>query len=264
MTPVNYHVHTYLCDHATGSIDDYINFALKKGLKEIGFADHAPVPLRFREGITMEPEEVDFYISEISARQERYKNDIKIRLGFEVDFPIMDTFNTDLFSDSRMDFFIGSCHFLQEWPFDHADFVNEFSRRDLDDVYRSYYSIIESMADSGLFDIIGHFDLVKKFGHRARSDFSPVIERIAQKLSDRGTTVEINTSGIMRPVGEIYPSDDIIEILFRNNVPVTTSADSHAPEHIDFMLEKAIEKLKKAGYRKISGFENRKRYDLTI
>jgi histidinol-phosphatase (PHP family) len=264
MAPVNYHVHTYLCDHATGSIDDYINAAIERGLKEIGFSDHAPVLLKFRKGISMEPEEVDFYLDEISTRQERYQNDIKIRLGFEVDFPLMETFNTDLFSDSRIDFFIGSCHFMHEWPFDHADYIHEFERRDLDEVYRSYYSIIESMADSGLFDIIGHFDIVKKFGHRAKSDFSPIIERIARKLSQKGTTVEINTSGMMKPVGEMYPSDDIIEILYRNNVPVTIGADTHSPEHIDFMLDDALDKLRGAGYRKISGFKKRKRYDLPI
>ncbi len=264
MAQVNYHVHTYLCGHATGSLDDYINTAREKGLQEIGFSDHAPVPLRFREGISMDPEEVGFYIDEISARQDRYKDEIKIRLGFEVDFPLMDTFPQELFSHNRMDFFTGSCHFLGEWPFDHADFIDEFSRRNIDDVYRSYYSIIESMADSGLFDIIAHFDLVKKFGHRAKSDFSPVIERIAKKLSGKGTTVEINTSGIMKPVGEMYPSDDIIGILFRNNVPVTISADSHSPEHIDFMLDEALAKLKRIGYRKISGFKKRKRYDITI
>jgi histidinol phosphatase-like PHP family hydrolase len=40
---IDYHVHTYLCDHASGTPGDYIEKALEAGLFEIGFSDHAPL-----------------------------------------------------------------------------------------------------------------------------------------------------------------------------------------------------------------------------
>jgi histidinol-phosphatase (PHP family) len=105
---------------------------------------------------------------------------------------------------------------------------------------------------------MGHFDLVKKFGHRATGDFSKTIEALAGKLSACGMAFEVNTSGLIKPVGEIYPSRDIIEIFFRNNVAVTLGSDSHAPEHVCTASDLALEVLRRAGYRNITGFRKRR------
>jgi len=264
MKLVNYHNHTYLCGHATGSIDDYIRSAMEKNIAVMGFSDHAPLPAHLREGITMAPDDIELYISEIEKKKIKYDNNIEILTGFEVDYPLNDTFPRKYFSDSRIDFLIGSCHFIDNWPFDHDAFIGEFDRRDINEIYSSYYSIIEDLVDSGLFDIIGHFDLIKKFGHRATDDFSATVETIAKKISATDSVVEINTSGLIKPVGEAYPSDEIIKILFNMNVPITLGSDSHAPEHVGYMFPEIIEKIKTIGYRKISGFRKRKRFDIIL
>ncbi len=264
MIPANYHIHTYLCNHATGTIDDYINTAIEMKIGEIGFADHAPLPEHLRKGITMKPEETEFYISEIDKRKSLFKNRIMIRLGFEVDFPMHDSFDKKYLTDPRIDFLIGSCHFIDDWPFDHNAYIDEYERRDIDDIYSRYYKIMEALVDSKQFDIAGHFDIVKKFGHRPKKDFTDIIERISKKMSKFGLTAEINTSGMLKPVKEIYPSHDIIETFYRNNVPVTISSDSHSPELIGYLLGYTLEKIKKIGYKKISGFRKRKRYEIAI
>ena len=111
---------------------------------------------------------------------------------------------------------------------------------------------------------MGHFDLIKKFGHRAESDMTPIIRRIAKKMSAHGIAVEINTSGLYKPVKEIYPSDEIIKILFEENVPVTLGSDSHSPDDVCRGYEPAISKIKNAGYRKISGFTGRVRHEISV
>lgn len=250
--------------HATGTIEDYIITAIDRGIKELGFSDHAPIPLPQREGITMSPEQTEGYITSLLDYKEEYSNQIAIKIGFEVDYPIFDIFDKKYFDDRRMDYMIGSCHFIGEWPFDHSDHIEEYDRRDINEIYNEYFDIVLELAGSGLFDIVGHFDLVKKFGHRAEFDFNDKIEMIAAELSRQDTAVEINTSGLLKPVKEMYPSDEIIKILFNKNVPVTIGADTHSADLVDYGIETAIEKIKKIGYRKISGFNKRKRYDLNI
>jgi histidinol-phosphatase (PHP family) len=261
---VDYHNHTSLCGHASGEIYEYIESALKKGILDIGFSDHAAMPEDLRQGISMAPEETEFYMSSIIEAADLYSGKINVRLGFEVDFPLFDTFDRRLFSDERIDYIMGSCHFLDTWAFDHPEYVKGFDERDIDSIYLDYYSIIEAMADTGLFDVIGHFDLVKKFGHRPRSSMESVVRRIASRLAATDTAVEINTAGLRKPVKEIYPSADIVEIFFQENVPLTMGSDSHSPEEVGAGYAEAFELLKKAGYRKVSGFEKRKRFDINI
>lgn len=266
MPLVNYHTHTPLCGHATGTIDEYVTQAISGGLSDIGFADHAPIPEPMREGISMSPGQTEIYISDILRAKEKYADRIKVRLGFEVDFPLFDTFDKIYLTDLRIDYLIGSCHFMGDWPIDHGDYIDEYSRRDIDDIYKNYYAGLESLVDSNLFNITGHFDLPKKFGHREsnRETSSQTIERIATKMSRFGMASEVNTSGLLKPVKEMYPSDDILKIFFDKNVPVTLGADAHSPETVDYMLREAAEKLRSIGYRKISGFEKRNRYDIQI
>jgi len=261
---VNYHNHTILCGHAIGEMDEYILKAIENGIKEFGFSDHAPVPLHLRNGISMSPDNVPEYISSVLKKKEEYKNRIEIKLGFEVDFPLFDSFDRRYLADPEIDFIIGSTHYMGDWGFDNPADVSRYNERSIDEIYTDYYVFIEGLVDAGFCDILGHFDLIKKFGHRPESDMTPVVSRIAKKMSARGIAAEINTSGLRKPVHEIYPSDEIINILFQENVPVTMGSDSHSPEEVCSGYPLAIEKLKNAGYRKISGFTKRKRHELLL
>ena len=105
---INYHVHTSLCRHATGTIDEYIRAAADAGLHEIGFSDHAPIPLPMREGITMEPGEVESYIALVLASKEN-TDSIDVP-GLRVDYPLFGTFDDKYFL-IHIDFITGSCHY---------------------------------------------------------------------------------------------------------------------------------------------------------
>lgn len=261
---VDYHVHTHLCGHCTGMPGDYIEAALGKNLIEIGFADHSPLPENLREGISMRPDETETYISLIQQAREEHTGLIAVKIGFEVDFPLQPAFDPRYLSDARLDYLIGSCHYIDGWAFDHPREKDEFNRRDVDEVYARYYRILAGLVSSRMFSIIGHFDLVKKFGHRPRGDFSHSVEEIARLCARYDTAVEINTAGLRKPVGEIYPEDRIIELLFTHSVPVTLGSDSHAPDEIAHCYGTAVEKIKKAGYTRVSGFSKRKRYDILL
>ena len=264
MELVNLHNHTSLCGHASGTLREYVEMALAQNISVMGFSDHAPLPASLRPGITMAPEETETYIADVLALAKDFGSAPKILLGFEVDFPLHDSFDRGYFSDPRIDYLIGSCHFIDDWAFDHEDFIDEFSRRDIDEVYGHYFSIIDDLVSSGLFNIVGHFDLVKKFGHRATRDFPLEVSTIAKKMAAGNIAAELNTSGLIKPVGEIYPSKQIVEIFFENNVPVTLGSDSHSPEHVGYGFGQAVALLKEVGYRKICYFEKGIRHDVSL
>lgn len=261
---VNYHNHTSLCGHADGSVEEYVLAAIKNGVKEFGFSDHAPLPDHLREGISMLPEEAEEYVSEVLRVKEKFSGRIDVKLGFEVDFPIFDTFEPGYLKDPRIDFITGSVHYMGDWGFDHPDYVHRFNERPIDEIYADYYGLLEALVDARFCDLIGHFDLIKKFGHRAESDMSHVIRRIAKKMSKSGIAAEVNTSGLYKPVKEIYPSESIIKIFFEENVPVTLGSDSHSPDDVCRGYDIALSKLKSAGYRKVSGFTGRRRHELNL
>jgi histidinol-phosphatase (PHP family) len=101
MKLANLHNHTSLCGHASGTVDEYIEEAIKKGLGYIGFTDHAPLPEELRQGITMSPGESETYIELVEKARDSYRGRIEVLLGFEVDFPLYETFPASYFSDSR-------------------------------------------------------------------------------------------------------------------------------------------------------------------
>ncbi|MCL1864772.1 MAG: histidinol-phosphatase HisJ family protein [Spirochaetes bacterium] len=261
---VNYHNHTSLCGHATGELDEYIEKAIENRIIEFGFSDHAPISARLRDGITMSPEQMPQYINSILLKKEEYKNRIDIKLGLEIDFPIFDSFDKRYLSDPTIDYIIGSCHFIGEWAFDNPKEIYKFDEKIIDEVYLEYYRAVESIVDAKFCDIIGHFDLIKKFGHRPVSNMDNVVRRIAKKMADKNITAEINTSGLKKPVKEFYPSDEILKIFFEENVPVTLGSDSHSPDDVCMGYPLAIEKLKKTGYKKISGFTLRKMHEILL
>ncbi|OHD66039.1 MAG: hypothetical protein A2176_09765 [Spirochaetes bacterium RBG_13_51_14] len=261
---VDYHAHTNLCGHATGSVSEYIESALSKGIREIGFSDHAPLPESIRGGYTMPADEVDTYIKTVEEQRDRCAHRIAVRVGFEVDYPLRGSFASGYLTDSRIDYLIGSCHFIDGWPFDHPEFIDGYRVREIDDIHARYFSILGSLAESGLFNVVGHFDIVKKFGFRASRDFLPAIEGIARSMAANGVAAEVNTAGLLHPAGEMYPSDSILRVFFNCNVPVTLGSDAHSADQIGYQFPLALEKITGAGYRKISGFLKRKRYDIAV
>jgi len=261
---INLHNHTCLCGHASGSLDEYIEEALKKNISCFGFSDHAPLLEEVRGGVSMEPEETETYIEAVLSAKTKYAGSIEVLLAFEVDYPLHKSFAESYFTDKRIDYLIGSCHCIDGWAFDNEQNIEMFSKRDIDDIYADYYEIISKFVESRLFNIVGHFDLLKKLGFRSRRTFADVIESIAKKMAKTETAFELNTSGLVKPIKEMYPSKEIIDIFFNCNVPVTMGSDSHSPEQVGYGYDAAVDILKTTGYRKLAVFRKRKLFEMPL
>src|SRR5205823_1064091 len=110
MIYADYHMHTPLCGHAIGSPEEYVKAAIKAGLKEIGFSDHAPMVHQRMPGITMDFDELPTYQAMIQDVQKRYASQINIKIALESDFiPGFEAKTKEIIDSFPYDYIIGLC-----------------------------------------------------------------------------------------------------------------------------------------------------------
>jgi histidinol-phosphatase (PHP family) len=253
------HMHTPLCGHATGTPDEYVKQAVKIGLKEIGFSDHAPMVHKPLPGVTMSLEELPEYNDMIMDARKRYASQISIKVGLELDFlPGYENKTKSIADNFPYDYIIGSVHFIDDWAFDDPASREYWKKHDVDEVYLKYYALLRKSAKTGFYQIIGHCDLPKKFGARPTVDLTDEIKRTAKVFKDTGVAVEINTAGLRKPIAEMYPSRDCLKIYREAGVPLTFGSDAHDPLDVGRDFDKAVDLALSAGYREYVLFKNGK------
>lgn len=256
---VDLHNHTILCNHATGSIDEYVEKAIEKRIAIFGFSDHAPMDF---DEYRMRFDEMNTYEQRVLHAKEKYAAAITILLGYEVDF--LEGYIDSRVLERKVDYFIGSVHYLGKWGFDNPDFIGGYQNQDIDDIWQRYFDAIEALAKSNLFDIVGHIDLMKVFNFLPKKDIRLISEKAIKAIKKADLVVEINAAGIRKPVGEQYPSLTLLEMLAQNDIPITFGSDAHAPEHIGFAKEEMHALAKRFGYKKCATFQNREREMITF
>ncbi len=261
---VDYHVHTHLCGHAEGSIEKSVAHAKRKQLSEIGFAGHFPI-LHLPEDddrveeYAMSMEDIPSYLGTIMEVRLEHP-EVCVRTGFEVDYvPGCEDRLKEELRQFPLDFVMGSVHFIDDWSFDDPRFKEEYERRSLDQVWTQYFELVWQAARSGLFDVMAHLDLIKKFNHYPRLDLRPIFEETARVLSVHDLVVEVNTAGLTVPAQEIYPSRPLLEACYCHDVPVTLGSDAHHPSEVGRNLRRAVKTVKEVGYDRLAVFQERQR-----
>jgi len=243
----DYHTHTVRCGHASGRPADYVAAARSKGLSAIGIADHIPLLPEPDPGISMEYCELTDYVAEI--QELKTTNPGYVFLGIEADFRPETTEEVgSMLADHPFDYVIGSVHHIGPWGFDDPRQIEHYADRDIDDVWVEYFELVGDAAESGLFSILGHLDLVKKFGYRPTRTLDAELGRLVDRIARAGTLVEINTAGLHKPVGEAYPTLDILRRLQEAGVGVTFGSDAHRPQEVGRDFAHAADLARDAGY----------------
>ena len=252
---IDIHNHTTRCNHAEGSVDAYILRAIELGIERYGFSEHAAMDfdVRYRLGF----DEMRSYQNEILIAKERYKKDIDILLGYEVDW--LPGHMDERVLGAKVDFLIGSVHFIDKWSFDNPEFIGTWKGKNIDEVWQAYFEAIRDMAKSGLFDIVGHFDLIKVFKHLPKKDIRLLAKEALCAIKDTGMVLEINTSGLRKPVGELYPSRALLQEAYALDIPVTFGSDAHKVDQVGQGLKDAYALAQSIGYTKAVTFRERQR-----
>ena len=173
--PPDYHTHTPLCRHAVGQPAELAQQAQRIGLEELGFSDHAPMPRDDFDDWRMKSSELDLYVAQVEETRRAYPQ-LRIRLALEVDYlPGCEDWIKELAARHPWDYLIGSVHYLSPlWAIDSPYQMSGWRTRDPFEVWSAYFERLAQAAESGLFDIIGHADLCKKFCFYPREDCTPL------------------------------------------------------------------------------------------
>lgn len=262
MIPADYHLHTRLCGHATGEVEEYLAAAARAGIREVGFSDHLPLyflpPGQKIPDYAMGDEELPLYADMV--RKGAADAPVGVKLGIEADYvPGHEQKLASLLSSQPFDYVIGSVHFIEGWGFDNAAEIEEYNSRDLDRVYEQYFHLLQQASLTGLFDVMAHPDLIKKFNFRPGRDLRPLYEDTARVFKKAGVCVEVNAAGLRYPAGEIYPAPELLQAFYRHGLPVTLGSDAHCPGQVGAGLDRAVKLIRDIGYREVACFEGRQR-----
>jgi histidinol-phosphatase (PHP family) len=263
--PADYHTHTPLCRHATGEPTELAARAVRLGLKEIGFSDHAPLPRDNFDDWRMRAAELDLYVARVEQAR-RDHPDLTIKLALEVDYlPGYEDWIRDLAGRHPWDYFIGSVHYVSEaWAIDNPAEIARWKDREPLEVWTAYFERLTLAADSGLFDIIGHADLCKKFSFYPRQDCTLLFTRFLQAAKRRGLVIELNTAGLRKECREIYPSPRILHLAAQLGIPICFGSDAHAPSEVGLNFAEAVQLARSAGYTHYSSFLKRQRQEVPL
>jgi len=232
-------------NHTPEQLLPFIQAAEKKGIDVVGFAEHI-----------WYLEEINFAVlKQMAGMNPR----MDIRVGLEIDHRPGDHGEIrNSICPYSFDYLIGSVHEIEGWMFDHPDYVANFDLWDIDRLYEKYFFLVEDLVRSGIYDIIGHFDLIKINGHRPSKKIEEFVFPILELAAKKDIVVEVNTSGIYKPVNEIYPSLKILKICKDLRVPVTLGSDAHLPDHVGRDIALAAKILMQLGIKEVVSFKGRK------
>ncbi|MGC8743784.1 MAG: histidinol-phosphatase HisJ family protein [Verrucomicrobiia bacterium] len=263
--PADYHMHTPLCKHAVGEVFQYAQRAAEIGLNEIGFSDHAPMPQDDFDDWRMKFSELESYVNSVLKARQDFPQ-LTIRLGLEIDFiPGYENWIEKISSLYKWDYLIGSVHYVDsKWDIDNPKKIDEWKKRRVTQVWENYIIRLTEAAESGFFDIIGHIDLAKKFGHFPENDCSDLFRIFFKRARENNCLIEINTAGLRKECKEIYPAKSILKIANEERVGITFGSDAHSPEEVGMNFREAIDLAKSCGYTSCFVFESRKRKEMPL
>ncbi len=260
----DYHVHTARCGHAGGAMRDYVLTALSRGLSEIAFTDH--VPLYFLPGedpdpaIAMTRAELPGYVHEVRALKEEFAGRIDVLLGLEADYAEgHETALEEILRAHDWDVILGSVHWVAG---DWIDAPGSGKRHETEGsalLWREYYRLIAKAARTGHFDVLTHFDLPKKFGHRMPREVVDAEAAAVDAARRAGVAVEVSSAGLRKDVKEEYPGPPVLRKLVGAGVPIVLSSDAHAPAEVAWGRSEVLAAARAAGASEHLSFRKRKR-----
>jgi histidinol-phosphatase (PHP family) len=247
--------------HDLAGVEPFVAAARAASVDEIGFAEHV---YYFRQ--TRPLWDVPYHVerciydveSYVEAVVEAKRRGLPVKLGLEVDYePARAEETRQLLAPYPWDYLLGSIHYIDGVAVDSTpSLVEAFG---VEEAWRHYFDRLAAAARSGLFDSLSHPDLVKIFGQRPERGLEEQLhEQAADAIAAAGVAVEVSTSGLRKPVGELYPDPHLLRLCRERDVPVTVASDAHVPSLVGRDFDRARELLRAAGYKTITLFDARR------
>lgn len=251
----DYHIHSSFSDGRSAP-EDYIAPALEIGLSEIGFSEHLTLFKEVQEW-NMNPLNLASYITHIENLRNSTEN-IIIKTGLEVDyFKGKEEDIRSFLQALPLDYVIGSVHYMGEKTVDEGP--EFYEGKNIDKLFESYFDSVSSAAASGIFDIIGHCDLIRIYGYKPTKNVEILYRKLARILKSNDIVFELNTNGRNRPLADFYPDRKYLHIFREEKVAVCVNSDAHMPARVGQYFDEAYELLRYVGFSEMAVFNRRER-----
>ena len=240
----------------------YRAVADERGVSELGVSEHV---YRFTQALDVWDHELwrQSAVDDLEAYCRFVREETDLKLGIEADFvPGREDRLAHLLEAHDFDYVIGSVHFVGGEAVDHPDYDIWGGVKRPEEIWTRYFEWLGEAAASGLFDVLAHPDLVKVWGGRRPlpdRDLRFFYDIAMEAIADSGVAVEVSTAGLRKPVGELYPSRAMLEMVLDAGNPLVLSSDAHAPGDVARDYEQALELLDELGVRELATFERRTR-----
>lgn len=249
----NIHTHTILSD-GVGTLEENIETAISKGFVSLGISDHSYTSYDEETGIDKDSEES--YAEKIREAKKKYADKIELFCGTELDS--FSTVKRELY-----DYVICSVHALKIGDnFYSVDYSEEIQDKiiaeqfggDVKSFAKTYYNSLAEHVMKNSPDVVGHFDLITKYGNIDESDSE--YRRIAidalHKCAESCSLFEVNTGAMARGYrSSQYPAEFLLEEILKIGGSVIVTSDSHRPEQLDFAFDKTYDVLRKIGFTSV-------------
>ena len=272
MNWTNFHNHSKY-DDGKGTIEEHVINAIEQGVKSMGFSSHCPIPLDYKW--CMKQEDFGDYFSDIEHAKVKYKDQIEVFKGLEVDYiPQIISPGDTWIKELGLDYIIGSVHFAGKYEngipaeidstypkFLHC--LEHIYNNDVQSLVKNYFHLTRKMLTESSPDIIGHMDKIKKNNNllwdEQSSWYQNEVLTTLEVAKSQNTIVEINTRGIYKKITtETYPSRWILEHIHQMHIPIQLNSDGHLPKEITQEFRNVAEMLYTIGFREFKVLSNHK------
>ena len=273
----DYHMHFEKGSYDKEWVEGFFKAAKERGLEEIGISEHSHTFPEFKELYYedlilddsfvgsfqqqwLQSNKFKYTIDEYFAFMRELQKTHQVKIGMEVcNFQDQEKV-ADILRDYDFDYLIGSVHFLRGWAYDSSEIKAEWENHDLREIYEWYAEEAEKLADSGLYDVLGHPFNIRLFKILPDFDVTPYLERVAKALSKAEMGIDVNTGTYYRyPIEEISPYPDFMKIAAKYDLPLIITSDAHRPEDCGAYHQEAVNYARSFGFTTMWNFSCRER-----
>lgn len=223
----NYHTHTYRCNHAVGTEEEYVREAIRGGVELLGFSDHSPqfFPGNYKSGIRMLPEELPDYARNVLELKKRHAHEIEIHLGVEIEYyPASFPEIVPYLRDHGVEYMIlgqHRCGNEENEPYNGAPTEEER-------ILKRYCAQLMEGMQKGKFLYLAHPDLIYYVG--PDDIYEKHMRQLCREAKSCGLPLEINLLGLRE--NRQYPREFFWQIAAEEGCPVVLGSDAHDPRWV--------------------------------
>lgn len=239
------HNHTYFSKDAKEKPENYLESAAVNGIEYLGLSEH----------IDLDPSDKEFGYYKYAPTRIKY-NELKhlyenrLTLLFATELTYQSFLHSAIINEviSRpYDYIIGSVHRIMGFTISGIHGIEYFAGKSEYDAYMPYFEELLNMVETNFYDIVGHLDVIKRYGTNFYGTFHidryiDILTLILKKVIEKGKVIEINSSGFRQGLDEPYPSKEIISLYQSlGGKEVVFGSDAHDISQFGFKLAETMQ-----------------------